>query len=86
MLVSNVKEATYICQASGITPNVVKLRDGAKYPFGFDFTTIDKDVMKQLFKLRNEYENNEDIRERFEKEMCVDTLVYLKRMLNSMKY
>ena len=86
MLVSNVKEATYVCEKSGITPNVVKLRDGARYPYGFDFTTIDKDVMKELFRLRAEYENNEDIRKEFEREMNVDTLIYLKKMLNAMKY
>ena len=86
MLVSNVREATYICQLTGITPNVVKLRDGARYPYGFDFTTIDKDVMKELFRLRAEYENNEDIRKEFEREMNVDTLIYLKKMLNAMKY
>ena len=86
MLVSNVREATYICQVTGITPNVVKLKEGSKYDFGFDFTTIDKEVMRELFKLRNEYENNKDIREQFEKEMNVDTLVYLKKMLNVMKY
>ena len=86
MLVSNVREATYICQLTGITPNVVKLRDTAKYDFGFDFTTIDKEVMKELFRLRNENENNKDIREQFEREMSIDTLIYLKKMLNATKY
>ena len=86
MIVSNVREAVYVSQYSGITPNIVKLREGARYPYGFDFTTVDKEMMKELFRLRAEYENNEDIRKEFEKDMNVDTLVYLKRMLNAMKY
>ena len=87
MLVSNVREATYVCQKSGVIPNVVKLREGSKYEWGFDFVVApeDKQVLKELFEFRAEYESHKEIRENFEKEMNVDILVYLKRMLNAKK-
>ena len=87
MLVSNVREATYICQKSGVMPNVVRLKQGSKYPWGFDFVVApeDKIVLKELFELRAEYESHKEIRDQFEKEMNVDILVYLKRMLNAKK-
>ena len=87
MLVSNVREATYVCQKSGVIPNVVKLREGSKYEWGFDFVVApeDKQVLRELFELRYEYEKNKDIREQFEKEMNVDVLIYLKRMINAKK-
>ena len=87
MLVSNVREATYVCQKSGVIPNVVKLREGSKYEWGFDFVVApeDKQVLKELFEFRFEYESHKEIREQFEKEMNVDILVYLKRMLNAKK-
>ena len=89
MLVSNVREACYVAQKSGIMPNVVRLKEGSKYEFGFDFVVAygdDSNLLKELFEFRWEYENNKDIRERFEREICVETLVYLKKMLNAMKY
>ena len=87
MLVSNVREATYVCQKSGVIPNVVKLREGSKYPWGFDFIVApeDKILLKELFELRAEYEGSEEIRKNFEKEMTVDILIYLKRMINAKK-
>ena len=87
MLVSNVREATYVSQKSGIIPNVVRLREGSKYEWGFDFVVApeDKIVLKELFELRAEYESHKEIRDQFEKEMNVDILVYLKRMLNAKK-
>ena len=87
MLVSNVREATYVCQKSGVIPNVVKLREGSKYEWGFDFVVApeDKQVLKELFEFRFEYESHKEIREQFEKEMNVDILVYLKKMLNAKK-
>ena len=88
MLVSNVREATYVCQKSGVIPNVVKLRDGAKYEWGFDFVVAfgdDSNLLKELFEFRSEYEHSKEIRDAFEEEMDVDILVYLKRMLNAKK-
>ena len=88
MLVSNVREACYIVQKSGIMPNVVKLKEGSKYEFGFDFVVAygdDSNLLKELFEFRSEYEHSKEIREQFEKEMNIDILVYLKRMLNAKK-
>lgn len=87
MLVSNVREACYVCQKSGIIPNIVKLREGAKYEWGFDFVVApeDKQVLRELFEFRAEYEGNEEIRKNFERDMDVDILIYLKRMLNAKK-
>lgn len=88
MLVSNVREACYVAQKSGIMPNIVKLKEGSKYPFGFDFIVApeDKQVLKELFEFRFEYENNKEIRENFEKDINIDILIYLKKMLNAKKY
>lgn len=87
MLVSNVREATYVCQKSGIIPNIVKLREGSRYEWGFDFVVPpeERQVLKELFEFRYEYENNEEIRKNFERDMDVDILIYLKRMLNAKK-
>ena len=65
----------------------MKLREGSKYEWGFDFVVApeDKQVLKELFEFRAEYESHKEIRENFEKEMNVDILVYLKRMLNAKK-
>ena len=89
MLISNVREACYVAQKSGIMPNIVKLKEGSKYEFGFDFVVAygdDTNLLKELFEFRAEYENNEDIRKQFEKDINVDTLIYLKKMLNATKY
>ena len=87
MLVSNVREATYVCQKSGVIPNIVKLKEGSKYEWGFDFVVApeDKQVLKELFEFRAEYEHSKEIRDAFEKEMNVDILIYLKKMLNAKK-
>ena len=88
MLVSNVREACYIVQKSGIMPNVVRLKEGSRYEFGFDFVVAygdDSNLLRELFEFRSEYEHNKDIRDAFEKELDVDILVYLKRMLNAKK-
>ena len=88
MLVSNVREATYVCQKSGVIPNVVKLKEGSRYEFGFDFVIAygdDTNLLKELFELRAEYEHSKEIRDAFEKEMNVDILIYLKKMLNAKK-
>ena len=88
MLCSNVREACYIVQKSGIMPNVVKLKEGSKYDWGFDFVVAygdDSNLLKELFEFRSEYEHSKEIRDAFEEEMDVDLLVYLKRMLNAKK-
>ena len=88
MLVSNVREACYIVQKSGIMPNIVRLKEGSRYEFGFDFVVAygdDSNLLKELFEFRSEYEHSKEIRDAFEEELDVDILVYLKRMLNAKK-